>query len=292
MSKISGVCTDAALSMMKHTDHLSRLAYLEIRRISSVRHLLTTKATAQLMIVFFCSHSVGLLQLFAHWHQLTVIRCTGCRKFKTTQRTLFLTWAEHYHVRPLLTALHWLPVKDGIIFKIAIFLFSVLVFNFDGTPPPYLSSCLSVIHSSDSTFQFRWKKQNTLSCARWKFKGFVAGRSLLRLPLSGTTFLLTSDTAVLSHSSTLLSNLFSLLLPALNYSNPFTGIGYCTWFDLDFAADVITGWLIFLFFRFSFLGWGWEVERDCEREGKARGCQIVCMWVWGCVCVYAGEWEG
>ena len=123
-------------------------------------------------------------------------------------------------------------------------------------------------------------------------RALVAGRSLLRLPLSGTTFLLTSDTAVLSHSSTLLSNLFSLLLPALNYSNPFTGIGYCTWFDLDFAADVITGWLIFLFFRFSFLGWGWEVERDCEREGKARGCQIVCMWVWGCVCVYAGEWEG
>ena len=25
---------------------------------------------------------------------------------------------------------------------------------------------------------------------------------------------------------------------------------------------------------------GWEVERDWEREGEARGCEIVCMCVW------------
>ena len=43
-----------------------------------------------------------------------------------------------------------------------------------------------------------------LSCARWKLKGFVTGRSLFRRPLSGTTFLPTSDTAVSSHSSKLL----------------------------------------------------------------------------------------
>ena len=49
-------------------------------------------------------------------------------------------------------------------------------------------------------------------------RALVTGRSLFRLPLSGTTFLLTSNTAVLSHSSKLLSNLsldFCLLLAAL-----------------------------------------------------------------------------
>ena len=54
-------------------------------------------------------------------------------------------------------------------------------------------------------------------------KALVTGRSLFRLPLSGTTFLLTSDTAVLSHSSKLLLKHLSLLLPTLGYSNPFTG---------------------------------------------------------------------
>ena len=47
--KSLGVYIDATLSMAKHIDHISRSVYFEIRRISSIRHLLTTKATAQLM---------------------------------------------------------------------------------------------------------------------------------------------------------------------------------------------------------------------------------------------------
>ena len=39
-------------------------------------------------------------------------------------------------------------------------------------------------------------------------RALVTGHSLFRLPLSGATFLLTSDTAVLSHSSKLLLKLF------------------------------------------------------------------------------------
>ena len=74
---------------------------------------------------------------------------------------------------------------------------------------------------------------------------YATGPKLLSVaPLSGTTFLLTSDTAVLSHSSRLLLKHFSWFLPTLSYSIPFTGIGCCIWFDLDFAADVFTGWLI------------------------------------------------
>ena len=63
-----GVYLDAALSMVKHTDHISRSAYPEIRRISSIRHLLTTKATAQLM----CSFVLRRLDYCnsAHRHQL------------------------------------------------------------------------------------------------------------------------------------------------------------------------------------------------------------------------------
>ena len=110
-------------------------------------------------------------------------------------------------------------MKKGIIFKIATFVF----FVFDGTQPQDLSPGLYIydprpVRSSlnKNSFSFSLKK----SCARWKLKGF--GRSLYRLPLSGTTFLLTSDTAVLSHSSKLLAKLFSSLQPTLSYSNPFT----------------------------------------------------------------------
>ena len=74
-----------------------------------------------------------------------------------------------------------------------------------------------------------------------------SGGSLSRHPLSGTTFLLTSNASVLSHSSKLLKKTSSLLLLTLNYSNPFTGIGkYSICIDLSFllfcAADIITDW--------------------------------------------------
>ena len=53
--KSLGVCIDATLSMAKHIDHIKSSVYLEIRRISSVRHLLTRKATVQLMCTFVLS---------------------------------------------------------------------------------------------------------------------------------------------------------------------------------------------------------------------------------------------
>ena len=53
--KSLGVYIDATLSVAKHIDRISRSAYLEIRRISSVRHLLTRKATVQLMCSFVLS---------------------------------------------------------------------------------------------------------------------------------------------------------------------------------------------------------------------------------------------
>ena len=53
--KSLGVYIDAALSMAKLIDHISRSVYLDIRRMSSVRHLLTKKATVHLMCSFVLS---------------------------------------------------------------------------------------------------------------------------------------------------------------------------------------------------------------------------------------------
>ena len=54
MSKVLGVYIDVTLSVVKHIDHIIRLAYLEIRRFRSVRHLLTSESHCS-ADVFFCS---------------------------------------------------------------------------------------------------------------------------------------------------------------------------------------------------------------------------------------------
>ena len=64
-----GVYTDATLSMAKHTDHISRSAYREIRGISSVRHLLTRKVDCS-SDVFIRSRLFGLLQQRDYRHDL------------------------------------------------------------------------------------------------------------------------------------------------------------------------------------------------------------------------------
>ena len=83
MSKISGSTLTLTLSMVKHIDRMSRSVDLVIRRISSIRHLPTTKTTAQLI----CSFVLSTATLFSLTS--TVIRCTGFKKFKITQRSFF-----------------------------------------------------------------------------------------------------------------------------------------------------------------------------------------------------------
>ena len=78
-----GVYINATLSMVKHIDHISRSACLEIRGMSSIRHRRTTKATAHLM----CSFVLSRLDFFSFSFLMTNgVRYTACKKFKITRR--------------------------------------------------------------------------------------------------------------------------------------------------------------------------------------------------------------
>ena len=74
-----------------------------------------------------------------------------------------------------------------------------------------------------------------------------------------------------------------------NISNPITGIGCCTWFDLDyFAGDVFTSWLTCVLVCFCaclllFLGggrWGETGKRGIVRLCVC-GCRCACVWMQG-----------
>ena len=71
----------------------------------------------------------------------------------------------------------WLPVKERILFKIATFAFRF----FDGSLPPFLSSCLSV-YTPSRTLRSS-SDENTLSSAKWKLKGFGHRSFSVQAPL-------------------------------------------------------------------------------------------------------------
>ena len=149
--------------MAKHTDHTSSSACLEIRWISSVCLLLTRKATVQLMCSFVLSRLYYCNSLLS---DITFDQMYLLKKIQNHAAKVVFRKSKHEHVTPLLKKLHWLPVKERILFKIATFAFCF----FDGTLPPYLSSCLSVYTRSHTLHTVLMKK--TLSCAKWKLKGF------------------------------------------------------------------------------------------------------------------------
>ena len=134
--------------MAKYIDHISRSACLEIRRISSVRHLLTRKATVQLMCSFVLSRLDYCNSLLI---DITSGQMYRLQKIQTHAAKVVFRKRRHEHVTPLLKKLHRLPGKERILFKIATFAFRF----FDGTLPPYLLSCLSVYTPSRTLFQFR-----------------------------------------------------------------------------------------------------------------------------------------
>ena len=117
---------------------------------------------------------------------------------KQAAKVLFRN-CRHEHVRPLIKAVHRLPVKERIIFEIVSFAFLF----FDGTLPPYLSSFISM-QTSSHTLRSSSDFKKVFLVQDGNLTVLVTGCSLFRLPLSETTFLLTVDTAVLSHSSKLL----------------------------------------------------------------------------------------
>ena len=101
------------------------------------------------------------------WTTATLLFDNNCDQMYRLQKVqnhaakLVFRKSRHEHVRPVIKALHWLSVKEKIIFMIAIFVFRF----FDGTLSQYLSSCLSLytlyrtLHSNSDEKRKKRKKK-------------------------------------------------------------------------------------------------------------------------------------
>ena len=168
-----GVIFDSQLALKKQVNKLCQIAYLEIRRIGSVRHYLSFETTR----LDYCH------VLFAGSPQVLLDKIQ--RVINRSARLIFKV-PKSVHITPFLYDLYWLPISSRIQYKIAFICFHIV----SGTAPPYLSELLHLyspsrsLRSASDTRIFRVSRmgRRTLRERSFQYIGPVLWNSL---PLSG-----------------------------------------------------------------------------------------------------------
>ena len=149
-----GFIFDSDLSLKQHVIKTCQAAYIEIRRISSIRHYLTQDATKTLVSAFILSRLDYCNSLLAGYPQSLI---KPLQQVQNSAAKLIFKARKFQHCTPLLKELHWLPVEQRIKYKSACLCYSVV----NGFAPKYLSELFHIyvpsrsLRSSSDTKTFR-----------------------------------------------------------------------------------------------------------------------------------------
>ena len=133
-----GLCLENNLSMDNAVSHLRKSCYLELRKIANIRSYLSDAATLKLVLSLVISKLDYCNSLFYNMsleniHKLQLIPNHAARLVKKA--------SKRSSAKLLLKDLHWLPVKDRIIYKIAVLVFNIINNN---SSPSYLRELITV----------------------------------------------------------------------------------------------------------------------------------------------------
>ena len=122
---------DDLLTMETHVQHVCRTSYFQLYNISNIHHLLNP-----------CSRNIStwqrkLLILWNCWASTTQI--TKSSKFGSKTHN---AKKKNDHITPVLSELHWLPIKQRIDFKMLLLTHRVI----NGLSPTYLCDILDSYH--------------------------------------------------------------------------------------------------------------------------------------------------
>ena len=135
-AKSLGTILDSSLTMKSNISHICRSAMFHIRRIALIRKYLSRSATEQLVHSFISSRIDSCNSLL---YGLPLYSINRIQHVQNVAARVVTRSRRHVHVSPLLQELHWLPVRQRIIYKILIITFKCLY----GAGPKYLKELVS-----------------------------------------------------------------------------------------------------------------------------------------------------
>ena len=132
-----GVIFDHEMSMKNHIASTSKMCHFHLRNIGSIRKYLTEDACKTLIHSLISSRLDYCNSLLVNLPSSTLEPLQ--RVLNTAARIVSLR-PKREHITPVLRALHWLPVRQRITFKILLITFRCIY----GLAPKYLSELLKV----------------------------------------------------------------------------------------------------------------------------------------------------
>ena len=108
------VTLDSTLLLHQHDTNICRVAYLELRRINSIRNLLSVDAVKTLVCSLVLSRLDYCNSLLVGLPQYFIKRLQGVQN--VAARSILRTLRSD-HISLLLQNLHWLPVNSRILHK-------------------------------------------------------------------------------------------------------------------------------------------------------------------------------
>ena len=121
-----------------HVQDICRKAYIDIRRISSIRHLLSIDTTKTLISAFVLP-KLDYCNSFFYGSPMCMLE--GLQKVRNSAARLIFQCRKikiQNHISPLLMSLHWLPINARIEYKLSVICHSFFL----GLSPIYLSDLL------------------------------------------------------------------------------------------------------------------------------------------------------
>ena len=130
-----GVIIDSSLSFEAHVDNITRIAFFHLRNIAKIRNILSLHDAEKLVHAFVTSRLDYCNALLSGCssrsiNKLQLVQNAAARVLTRTRR--------YDHITPILSTLHWLPIKFRIDYKILLLTYKAL----NGLAPQYLSELL------------------------------------------------------------------------------------------------------------------------------------------------------
>ena len=161
-AKNLGVILDSCLSMDSHVNQISKVSYLEIRRLGHLRSYLDINEASALASAFILSRLDYCNSLLAG---LPNDKLQKLQRIQNSAARLVLGRSKYDHATPMLRELHWLPIKARIEYKLALTCFK----SKSGNYPSYISDLLVPYTPTQS---LRSSSSNNFSIPRIHLKGF------------------------------------------------------------------------------------------------------------------------